>query len=962
MEKTKKSKTLFQYIMITILVMIIAAAITLIIIFTGGDEDVESVEIISIEVDPDTMTSTFKVGESFPEDAKIVVIYADKSSEDIALTIDMVSGFDTTKPGDIDLTITYKGKEASYSIEVLNWVKSIEVSETSKSKVCYIGDTFPDDLKILVKYADSTVIPVSITESMVGSFDSSTSGIFELTVTYQGVIDKFNLTIMAHATSISIDTNTIYDEYYLGDYFPQNVKLNIVREDGTTDDINLDAEMVTGFDTTSTGIKNLKISYDGLEIEHQINIYKEIKEIVIEKNEIDVDYKVGDIFNLESVKLKIIHHDESETLIPLKKMMVIDFDSSISGNLHFNIKYRNLSIKIDYKVSGVFKFNSFKIEFDFAKNVYNILEYIGGSASSIIFPDQINGERIGHIAPGILGRNFLTIKNLVIPFIGSDSTDNVNKFEYLFDSEYIEQIKQDKSFLVEFSALSFMNVTIIPGYISEIPESAFEDVFIINTLILPEGIIKIGDRAFCNAYIENIILPSTLTTISGQAFEEMSVLNHLVLPDALQVIAEKAFYNTPVYLTLPEIPIMSIVSNSFQGVSGLIIPSSSFDLYNSSSNWKVLAGLFYDAQYINITQDGYIIFDNDDQLILLTYKGSEKDLVLPDGITQISDNAFKLNTKLKTVKLSESLEKIGNYAFYKSTLESISIPQSLIEIGDYAFFTYALSRIKIPNSVTKLGANIIDNGILIMESEIPLKNIIMDSLKIVLVPDNAISAYKTQWTEFSDIIYALSNLQYDYLIFNSVLKYYLGTSDTIIVPNGVVKIDKYAFSYNAQLPLSKNKKIISVTIPSTVEIIEESAFAFNVYLKSVVFTGVSKLTTIKDKAFYSCLSLYEFVWSDSIESIGKHAFAYTQIEELVLSESSALITINNNAFMSCELLSLVILPKSIKTLGADIFFESYNIDKIHMIAENSNNIALNSDWNRIDEDSYCEVVWGYVED
>lgn len=59
----------------------------------------------------------------------------------------------------------------------------------------------------------------------------------------------------------------------------------------------------------------------------------------------------------------------------------------------------------------------------------------------------------------------------------------------------------------------------------------------------------------------------------------------------------------------------------------------------------------------------------------------------PDGdiVTEIADGAFKNSNRIKGIELCETIERIGAYAFYGSTLREIVIISSVNEIGNYAF-------------------------------------------------------------------------------------------------------------------------------------------------------------------------------------------------------------------------------------------------------------------------------------
>lgn len=79
---------------------------------------------------------------------------------------------------------------------------------------------------------------------------------------------------------------------------------------------------------------------------------------------------------------------------------------------------------------------------------------------------------------------------------------------------------------------------------------------------------------------------------------------------------------------------------------------------------------------------------------------------------KIKKNAFKENTKIKTITLPDSIKSIGDGVFYKCTaLESINLPASLEWIGWWAFnYNTNLKEIIIPDSLTSLGFSDVEDS------------------------------------------------------------------------------------------------------------------------------------------------------------------------------------------------------------------------------------------------------------
>ena len=89
------------------------------------------------------------------------------------------------------------------------------------------------------------------------------------------------------------------------------------------------------------------------------------------------------------------------------------------------------------------------------------------------------------------------------------------------------------------------------------------------------------------------------------------------------------------------------------------------------------------------------------------YCFSLSNLVIPDGVTSIGKWAFEDCSSLSSVVIPDSVTSIGNHAFaYCESLSSIVIPDSVTSIGDHAFsYCESLTDIVIPDSVTSIGDN-----------------------------------------------------------------------------------------------------------------------------------------------------------------------------------------------------------------------------------------------------------------
>lgn len=160
-------------------------------------------------------------------------------------------------------------------------------------------------------------------------------------------------------------------------------------------------------------------------------------------------------------------------------------------------------------------------------------------------------------------------------------------------------------------------------------------------------------------------------------------------------------------------------------------------------------------------------------------------------VTKIGTNAFKGNTSLKIVMISDSILEIGNNAFEDCTsLVHFYTSDKLVSIGDAAFQNCsALTAMTIPDTVTRVGSYAFDG---------------CASLGSVNIP------------------YGLASVA-DY-VFSGCVKL-----TSITIPDSVLKIETMAFG--------DCTCITNISIPDSVQEIEPLAFYGCVELSEVSYAG-----------------------------------------------------------------------------------------------------------------------------
>lgn len=103
----------------------------------------------------------------------------------------------------------------------------------------------------------------------------------------------------------------------------------------------------------------------------------------------------------------------------------------------------------------------------------------------------------------------------------------------------------------------------------------------------------------------------------------------------------------------------------------------------------------------------YVDYDNRNRLWAVGFKNEyEKELIVPDGVYGIRDEAFLGYYCLESLQLPETLKVIGKNAFYQcSSLRKIALPSSIKEIcseSPYGTFGSCLQLVEVDLSNTKL--------------------------------------------------------------------------------------------------------------------------------------------------------------------------------------------------------------------------------------------------------------------
>ena len=308
---------------------------------------------------------TYKYNEELDlSDAKITITMASKPNEPttIAVTPSMISGYNKTQVGAQTVTITYTDNEnnvhtQTFGVRVEDSIKTITLENNNfKTNYKYGENLDLSGLTLKVTKESGEISTVAVTTGMISGYNPNKLGSQTLTINYEGKQFTIVVNVVDYVTDIILTPPT-KDEYKIGESLSL-VGGSITEKmasgaNGST--ISLTNSMVSGFDSTTPGTKNLTVTYvkDGKTYTKTfqvavINTINHIEVIAPTKT----DYKYGENLNLSGGSVKIYMKDGTIKTVPLTSQMVTGYSKTTPGQQMLKVTYTSDD---DKKYEGYFK-------------------------------------------------------------------------------------------------------------------------------------------------------------------------------------------------------------------------------------------------------------------------------------------------------------------------------------------------------------------------------------------------------------------------------------------------------------------------------------------------------------------------------------------------------------------------------------------------------------------------------
>ncbi len=182
-----------------------------------------------------------------------------------------------------------------------------------------------------------------------------------------------------------------------------------------------------------------------------------------------------------------------------------------------------------------------------------------------------------------------------------------------------------------FRSCIALKIIKLPNRLTSIGEQAFSDCWELISITVPNGVEKIEKKTFMScSKMESAVLPNTITSIGDMAFHGCQMLKSIAISKNLEKIGVEAFFDCRnlTEISLPE-RVTTIGKEAFRCC-------------------KCLAD-----------SDGFVIVHG----ILFDYTGSDKNIMIPNHVSKISDEAFHDHHNLKCVTIPKEVSEIASHAF-----------------------------------------------------------------------------------------------------------------------------------------------------------------------------------------------------------------------------------------------------------------------------------------------------------
>ena len=289
-----------------------------------------------------------------PDGARIKVTYNDGDTKIIDVTEKMCSGFDSSSLGQKTVTITYENKTVSFTVNVVERILTL-ITTDGAIKTEYIEGQPLDisNLKVIALYNDGTSEVIDASMDMISGYDANVIGKQTITVTYKGKTTTFEINVKAKSVTKIEVTSPNELEYIEGQGLDlSGGKVKVFYDNGTSEEISLTDDMISGYDASIVGKQTIIVTYQGKTATFDVNVIEKVI-TKIEMNSLPnkVNYLVDQKFEINGATIKVYYNDGSEEIVNVDSNMFNVPNMSKIGNQTIIVNYGGLTTSFEILIN-----------------------------------------------------------------------------------------------------------------------------------------------------------------------------------------------------------------------------------------------------------------------------------------------------------------------------------------------------------------------------------------------------------------------------------------------------------------------------------------------------------------------------------------------------------------------------------------------------------------------------------